>query len=161
MEGMSASRRSRVRFQLGGRLSTLRILLLALGLTLACGGRGNDVLLRAATGAECAEGGVVLVSDNGSSVMCDSDVAVSAEQDACNDTRDQIMQALEDLVESGAVDASTVPCGEGTSVEGSSGEGSIASGMASFDPRLPAERVDQIVADFADACALFASCSSR
>lgn len=129
----------------------MKIWLLALGLMLACGGRGNDVLLRAATAAECAEGGVVLVSDSGSSVMCDSDVAVPAEQDACNDTRDQIMGALAELVENGAVDASTVPCGEG----------SIASGMASFDPRLPAERVDQIVTDFADACALFASCSSR
>lgn len=62
-----------------------------------------------------------------------------------NDVRERIMLELQDNVDEGVLVASAVPCGEG----------GIANGVGSFNPRVPQDDVEGLVSDYANACRLF------
>jgi hypothetical protein len=68
--------------------------------------------------------------------------------DACEESRAQLLTQLERLIEDQSVAAGTPACGAG----------SVASGTASFGPTLAAAGVEQIISYFADHCAALESC---
>jgi hypothetical protein len=68
--------------------------------------------------------------------------------DACEETRAQLLVQLEHLIEDQSLAAGSPACGEG----------SVASGTASFSPALSAAAVDQLTRYFASRCVALESC---
>jgi len=66
--------------------------------------------------------------------------------DSANDVKGQIMEALEDNVESGVLVSTAVPCGD---------DGVASRPDSSFDSRVRAQDVDYLTGAFANACSRF------